>query len=432
MKFWNRASHEAWAISTHVLETIIELAAQHNTSPEAIAAKMGKALDNTYRVTERDGVAVLPITGPLFRYSNFFTSFFGASSYERIAHDFMQALHNPDITSIVFDFDSPGGEVNGCSELANLIFESRGTKPIIAYASGDCASGAYWIASACDRIVVSDTAQLGSIGVVAVYHNSKGKDAEIEIVSSQSPFKRIDPSHDKGREKIQARIDALADVFINSIAQHRNVSADTVTNDYGQGDVLIGQAAIERGLADSGGTYEKLLHELTTSTLPSPSSSQPQSQPLSTRPESPDFFISEDNTLDIDTLKKDHFTLYQQVLVKGITQERQRIHDILEDDEAKEKTALAQHLALNTDLSHKIVISTLQQIPITPIKEDSTPPKNTPEASSGFSEMMATIDNPKIVPKADESSEEENTDDVARRIAQYSLAPVSSASGGDR
>jgi hypothetical protein len=33
------------------------------------------------------GVAIIPVTGPLFRYANIFTAISGASSYELIARD---------------------------------------------------------------------------------------------------------------------------------------------------------------------------------------------------------------------------------------------------------------------------------------------------------------------------------------------------------
>jgi ClpP class serine protease len=127
----------------------------------------------------------------------------------------MSALEIPQITSIILDIDSPGGEVNGVSELASMIFEARGTKPIIAYASGDAASGAYWIASAADEIVVSETSALGSnwCGWYLRGKSAKESAETVEIVSSQSPHKRLDPMSDDGRAKLQTRIDSMADVL---------------------------------------------------------------------------------------------------------------------------------------------------------------------------------------------------------------------------
>ena len=169
MRIWNKITNEPWATTSDTLENIINIAKRQNANPEAIAAQLGRKLQNTYAVSVRNNVAVIPIHGPLFRYANLFTVISGATSYELLARDFNEALENQEVKAILFDIDSPGGEVNGCSELADMIYQARGKKPIIAYASGNCCSGAYWIAAACDEIVVTDTALVGSIGVVAVY-----------------------------------------------------------------------------------------------------------------------------------------------------------------------------------------------------------------------------------------------------------------------
>ena len=201
MKIWNRIAGEPWAITETAMQTILQIAMRENESPQAVAAKLGRELQNTYNVIERDGVAIIPVTGPLFRYANIFTSISGATSYELIAKDFRSALDNAKIHTVILDIDSPGGEVNGVSELASMIYEARGQKPIIAYASGDAASGAYWIASAADEIVSSETSALGSIGVVGMYRKADD-DKAIEIVSSQSPHKRLDPASDEGHGRI--------------------------------------------------------------------------------------------------------------------------------------------------------------------------------------------------------------------------------------
>ena len=74
-----------------------------------------------------------------------------------LAPNFTQALEDDSIQGIVLNIDSPGGQMNGTNELANMIFAARGTKPITAYVGGLGASGAYWIASAADEIAVDAT-----------------------------------------------------------------------------------------------------------------------------------------------------------------------------------------------------------------------------------------------------------------------------------
>ena len=204
MRFWQRASQQPWAMSSMALTTILEIAARDNLSPDKVAANLGRELHHDYCTVEAGGVLEIPVTGPLFRYANIFTRISGATSYARMMDDLRQAFHDDAIKAIVLTLDSPGGEVNGCSELAQMIYQHRGKKPIVAYAAGDCCSGAYWIASACDRIVCADTSSLGSIGVVAVLDKpGKKGESSMEFVSSQSPYKRLDIQQDEGQQRVQ-------------------------------------------------------------------------------------------------------------------------------------------------------------------------------------------------------------------------------------
>ena len=398
MRIWNRIAGEPWAITETALHTILEIAARENESPQAVAAKLGRNLQNTYSVMERDGVAIIPVTGPLFRYANLFTMISGASSYELIARDFTAALENTQIKGIILDIDSPGGEVNGVSELSNMVFAARGKKPVVAYASGDAASGAYWIASAADEIVVSETSALGSIGVVGMYQGKSGKSAEaVEIVSSQSPHKRLDPTTDDGRSRLQTRIDSMADVFIETIARNRNVSAENVQSHYGGGDVMIGAKAVSAGLADRVGSLEGLIAELS-----SPQKSPPmegffyaQNQPPSTQEKKP---------MDIETLKKDHPDLAAQLTREGASAEKTRLNDILCSEEAKGREKLAKEMALNTDIHAG---EARQLLACAPVEE--------PKATTSFEKVMSSMPNPAITPASDDAAND--IDAVASRIA---------------
>jgi signal peptide peptidase SppA len=399
MRVWNKAADEPWAITSSALTTILDIAARQNAPPEAVAAKLGRELQNSYRLEMRDGIAVLPVVGPLFRYANLFTQVSGASSYELLAKDFTQAVENPDVKAIILNIDSPGGEVNGCAEFADMIHEARGVKPIIAYASGDAASGAYWIAAAADEIVVSKTSALGSIGVVGVYRGNKGEDA-VEVVSSQSPYKRLDPDTDDGRARLQKRIDAMADVFVDAVAKYRGVASSHVQNHYGSGDVFIGDAAVKQGLADRIGSFEKLLFELSGNPVsePSPHSINPNQQ--------------EKSMDDIQSLREAYpdltASLEQDAVKQGVTNERSRVQGILSHDEANARTLLAQHLAFETDMEVEAAVSVLSKAPLeTPTRDDV----------SGFSAAMEATPNPEITPSPE--AEDDSEEAVAKRLATY-------------
>lgn len=233
----------------------------------ALAARGGEPLDNTRLVETRGNVAVLPIRGPLFRHANMFTRVSGATAYGTIARDLQAAVDDPKVASILLEIDSPGGDVNGLFELGDMIRSADAKKPVIAYVGGTAASAALLLASSARRIVASESAMLGSIGVIASYLDTKKAEENagvrtINIISSVSPDKRLDPSVDSDRAKLQRRIDAMAALFVGAVARNRNVSIDTVTEKFGRGDVLLGQQAVAVGLADSLGSFEALVADM--------------------------------------------------------------------------------------------------------------------------------------------------------------------------
>ncbi|CAH0992186.1 hypothetical protein SIN8267_02302 [Sinobacterium norvegicum] len=425
MKFWNHAAGEPWAITEAALNNILTIASRQNESIEVVSAKLGRELDNSYVTEIREGAAVIPVVGPLFRYANIFTAISGASSYEVLAKDFTSALENPDVHSIILDIDSPGGEVNGCAEFASMIFEARGKKPIIAYASGDAASGAYWIASACDQIIASKTSMLGSIGVVAVYRGSKDESV-LEIVSSQSPYKRLDPSSKDGKSRLQSRIDDLATVFIESIAKHRGVDPPTVIKDFGGGDVFIGKNAINSGLADDIGSLEQIINEHLNNQNPAKlrGSSFLALEDSTMTDKNHKTEASEGQVLSLESLKADYPQLVEAIQTETIAStndeasqqsvitERERIGAIISSEAAKGREQLAQHLAFSTDMSADMALATLDASPVK--AEASAPVSNT-----GFEQVMASVGNPAIEPDAPEQ-EGDDADAVAKRIAKFS------------
>ena len=70
------------------------------------------------------------------------------------------------VTAIVLDIDSGGGMVSGTEELASVIRSLQ--KPTVAYTC----SAAYWIASACDKVVAAPFADaIGSIGTMLSFQD---------------------------------------------------------------------------------------------------------------------------------------------------------------------------------------------------------------------------------------------------------------------
>ena len=246
---------EPWCIQPEALEQILAIAQRVNSGPEALEAKLGRPLEKSRTVEMRGPVAVIPVRGPIFRYANLFTRISGAQSLEILARDFRTALKDKSVARIVLNIDSPGGQANGISEFAAMVRASE--KPVTAYIDGAGASAAYWIAAAANEVVVSETAILGSIGVVATWR--PGPEREIRIISSQSPRKQSDPRTDGGRSEMQRVVDDLAQVFVTSVARYRNSDSERVLKDFGRGGLLVGAKAVAAGMADSLGSFESLV-----------------------------------------------------------------------------------------------------------------------------------------------------------------------------
>lgn len=250
-----------WAMTPEMVQTMLAIADRENLSPEAVAAQLGRPLDNTRGVSVRDGVAVIPVDGPISRRMDLFTEISGGTTIETLATDLRAALDSPNVHSIVLAIDSPGGEVSGVAEFAAMVRATNAEKPVTAYVGGLGASAAYWIAAAAGEVVADSTALVGSIGVVlAVPNPDKSGNRSIEFVSSQSPHKRPDPRTEGGRNRLQALVDDLAALFIDAVASYRDLSAEAIAAT--GGGLLVGQQAVDAGLADRLGSFEGVIAQL--------------------------------------------------------------------------------------------------------------------------------------------------------------------------
>lgn len=202
-------------------------------------------------VTMRDdGIAILHIDGALSYRSDLWAAYFGMDTYNSIEAAFDETIADPRVLGIVLDINSPGGEVSGCADLADKIFNARGSKPfgIVARTGGLMCSAAYWIGSSCEKVYTAANGTLGSIGVLCAY-NKTGKDVDV-VVSDLSPDKAATPDTEKGLALVKQELNDLASVFIDAVARNRATTADDVIENYGKGGVFIGQKSVDANLAD--------------------------------------------------------------------------------------------------------------------------------------------------------------------------------------
>lgn len=267
---------------------------------DAVQTKLASKLPGTEQAGVRDGVALIPVSGPIFPKANLFTQISGATSISSLARDFQVALDDDEVSSIVLDIDSPGGAVTGINEMSDIIRAAGEKKDVTAYVSGTGASAAYWLASAASEVVIDATARVGSIGVVVAYPSAKDEES-VELWNTASPNKRVDVSTDEGKKVVVSELDALADVFITAVANHRNVSTGTVVSDFGKGGVLVGQNAVDVGMADRLGSLEGLIAEKSNSNI-----------------DDGGFIMAEENVvITADSLKASDPSVYEAIMELG-------------------------------------------------------------------------------------------------------------------
>jgi ClpP class serine protease len=394
---------QPWAIRDVEMQTILGVVeAKMAGVPidiEAVAAKLGRPLENTgSRVEMRGDVAVISVAGPIFRYADIFSEISGATSVEHMATDFQAALDNSRVDQILLNIDSPGGEVNGISDFADMVRAGSQKKPVTAFVDGLAASAAYWIASAATRVVASKTSLLGSIGVVVSMTDRRAAQERqgvkrYEVVSTVSPKKRLDISTDEGQAQVLAVADQLAEIFVGNVARFRGTTRDNVVSNFGQGGVLIARDAVAAGMADQVGTFESLLGELARQATSQFSVAAPaahlkevaamadlttQQPPVKTpvpEPVAPPHNPNPPAPAPVPPT--------EDPAAQARAAERARIEGILCSEQARGRKQMARHLAFKTDHD---VAAAVALLAVTP----AAAPQNPLEAA------MGGVQNPKV------------------------------------
>lgn len=215
--------------------------------------------DNTSapeQVQPAGGVAVIPVHGLLVpRRGQITKACTELTSYERIRSQLHAAINDSSISEIVLDINSGGGAAVGCKELADFIFQSRETKPITAIVNYSAYSAAYFIASACSKIIVSQTSGVGSIGVIMEHLDTSKLEERMGLTfttifrgDNKNNGTQHAPLSEGALDMFQRMIDEMYETFTGSVAGYRGLEQQAVIDT--QAGLYFGPGAISAGLAD--------------------------------------------------------------------------------------------------------------------------------------------------------------------------------------
>jgi protease IV len=196
-----------------------------------------------------DGVGVLQVEGTI-------------DDSRELLDELKRFREAPWIKAVVVRIDSPGGAVAPTQEIVDEILRTRKKKPLIASMGGTAASGGYYIASACEKIIANPGTLTGSIGVIMQLNNVEELMKKIGVKGYNiksgankdigSPFQ---PLSTEGREILQALVDNVHSQFVKAVAKGRGMTEAEVRK-LADGRVYSGAQAKELGLVDQLGSLE--------------------------------------------------------------------------------------------------------------------------------------------------------------------------------
>jgi len=283
-----QVARRPWAMLPSTLAVVVDLlhyrSRGHRLTEEEVQERIDPqraAFDARRAASKKAGaggqVAVLPVMGVIAPRTAAFDSVSspGGTGVDAFTQMFRQALGDPSVGSILLEIDSPGGQVDGVPELADEIRRSRGQKPIVAIANTCAASAAYWIASACDEIVVSPSGEVGSVGVYCAHQDLSGAleqaGRKVTLISAGkfkvegNPF---EPLSAEALAAIQADVDEFYGMFTAAVAKGRGVAVSDVVDGFGQGRMVLARTAVKEGMADRVGTFDDTVARLARGDTP--------------------------------------------------------------------------------------------------------------------------------------------------------------------
>ena len=173
------------------------------------------------------------------------------------------------IKAIILHVNSPGGGVAASEELYREVKRIRDAKkkPIVASIETVGASGAYYVASATNKIFADNGSIVGSIGVIAEWvnygdllHWAKLKDITMkagEFKDTGSPTRQMSPAE---KAYMQSLIDNMHTQFINAVADGRKVKPDAIRQ-IANGKVWTGEQALPLHLIDQIGDFQAAVED---------------------------------------------------------------------------------------------------------------------------------------------------------------------------
>lgn len=169
------------------------------------------------------------------------------------------------LRALIVEINSPGGAVVASKEIADAV--KAMPMPTVAWIRDCGASGAYWVASACRRIVADQCSTIGSIGVLSPHlefselmkkHGVRYEGFKAgDLKDMGVPFRKTTENEKK---IINSQLRKLHDLFIADVADNRAMEVKEMRK-LSRGQVFLGAEAKELGLVDKIGGRDEAIRQ---------------------------------------------------------------------------------------------------------------------------------------------------------------------------
>ncbi|MCL2040098.1 MAG: signal peptide peptidase SppA [Bacteroidetes bacterium] len=212
-----------------------------------------------------ESIAIIYGEGPIV--SSKVENLFGGGDNQIVASDFVKliekAANNDKIKGIILRINSPGGSVIASEEIYQAVLTAREQKPVFASMSNTAASGGYYIAMACEKIICHPHTLTGSIGVVTAIPNFSGSLKKLGInvdtistgVGNAFTLTPMLPYTQKDKKKLDKMCRNIYNSFVSKAANSRNMSFDLMRAS-AKGRIWTGEDAKARNLVDTLGNLD--------------------------------------------------------------------------------------------------------------------------------------------------------------------------------
>ncbi len=189
---------------------------------------------------------------------------------EQLLPALRSAMEDEGAQALVLQIDSPGGSPVQAGLVYDEIRRLRELhdKPVYAVVEDTCASAAYYIASAADKIYVNKASVVGSIGVLMDGFGFTGSLEKLGIErrlltagGNKGFLDPFSPMSDAQRQHAQTLLDQIHRQFIAAVKQGRGERLKETADTF-SGLFWTGEQAVDMGLADSLGSVDGVAREV--------------------------------------------------------------------------------------------------------------------------------------------------------------------------